>query len=61
MGAAMRATEQNPEVAGLMGVNINCVIALTFVIGSAPGRGGRIDGGRSTTASATTTWASCWD
>ncbi len=34
MGAAMRATEQNPDVAGLMGININLIIALTFVIGS---------------------------
>jgi branched-chain amino acid transport system permease protein len=37
MGRAMRATEQNPEVAGLMGVNTNVVIAWTFVIGSAIG------------------------
>jgi branched-chain amino acid transport system permease protein len=37
MGRAMRATEQNPEVAGLMGVNTNIVIAWTFVIGSAIG------------------------
>jgi branched-chain amino acid transport system permease protein len=35
LGRAMRATSQNPEVAGLMGVNINNVIAVTFVIGSA--------------------------
>ena len=35
LGRAMRATSQNPEVAGLMGVNINTVISLTFVIGSA--------------------------
>ena len=35
LGCAMRATSQNPEVAGLMGVNINTVISLTFVIGSA--------------------------
>jgi branched-chain amino acid transport system permease protein len=35
LGRAMRATAQNPEVAGLMGVNINTVISLTFVIGSA--------------------------
>jgi branched-chain amino acid transport system permease protein len=34
LGAAMRATEQNPDVAGLMGININLIIALTFVIGS---------------------------
>jgi branched-chain amino acid transport system permease protein len=35
LGRAMRATAQNPEVAGLMGVNINTVISTTFVIGSA--------------------------
>jgi branched-chain amino acid transport system permease protein len=35
LGRAVRATSQNPEVAGLMGVNINNVIAVTFVIGSA--------------------------
>ena len=35
LGRAMRATSQNPEVAGLMGVNINTVISTTFVIGSA--------------------------
>jgi branched-chain amino acid transport system permease protein len=35
LGRAMRTTSQNPEVAGLMGVNINNVIAVTFVIGSA--------------------------
>ena len=35
LGCAMRATSQNPEVAGLMGVDINTVISLTFVIGSA--------------------------
>ena len=35
LGRAMRATAQNPEVAGLMGVNINSVISITFVIGSA--------------------------
>ncbi len=34
VGTAMRATEQNPEVAGLMGININFIIALTFVVGS---------------------------
>jgi branched-chain amino acid transport system permease protein len=37
MGRAMRATEQNPEIAGLMGVNTNTVIAFTFVLGSAIG------------------------
>jgi branched-chain amino acid transport system permease protein len=35
LGRAMRATAQNPQVAGLMGVNINQIIAITFVIGSA--------------------------
>jgi branched-chain amino acid transport system permease protein len=31
----MRATAQNPEVAGLMGVNVNNVISSTFILGSA--------------------------
>jgi branched-chain amino acid transport system permease protein len=35
LGNAMRATAQNAEVAGLMGVNVNTIISLTFVIGSA--------------------------
>ena len=35
LGRAMRATSQNPEIAGLMGVNVNTVISVTFVIGSA--------------------------
>lgn len=35
LGRAMRATAQNPEVAGLMGVNINTIISAAFVIGSA--------------------------
>jgi branched-chain amino acid transport system permease protein len=37
MGIAMRATSQNPQVAGLMGVDINRVISFTFVIGAALG------------------------
>jgi branched-chain amino acid transport system permease protein len=37
MGRAMRATEQNPEVAGLMGVDTDRVIAFTFLLGSAIG------------------------
>jgi len=37
IGKAMRATEQNADVAGLMGVNVNHVISLTFVLGSAIG------------------------
>lgn len=35
LGMAMRATAQNPQVASLMGVNINRVIAAAFIIGSA--------------------------
>ena len=37
LGTAMRATAQNPQVAGLMGVDINRVIAFTFIIGAALG------------------------
>ncbi|NLR76835.1 MULTISPECIES: branched-chain amino acid ABC transporter permease [Leeia] len=35
LGKAMRATSLNQEVAGLMGININYVISMTFVIGAA--------------------------
>jgi branched-chain amino acid transport system permease protein len=35
LGRAMRATAQNPQVAALMGVDVNRVIAATFVIGAA--------------------------
>jgi branched-chain amino acid transport system permease protein len=37
IGIAMRATSQNPHVAGLMGININNVISVTFIIGAALG------------------------
>jgi branched-chain amino acid transport system permease protein len=37
IGIAMRATSQNPQVAGLMGVDINAIISFTFVIGAALG------------------------
>jgi branched-chain amino acid transport system permease protein len=37
IGIAMRATSQNPQIAGLMGVDINKVISITFVIGAALG------------------------
>jgi len=37
LGIAMRATAQNQAVAGLMGIDINRVIAVTFVIGAALG------------------------
>jgi branched-chain amino acid transport system permease protein len=34
LGRAMRATAENPRVAGLMGVNPNYVISATFIIGA---------------------------
>src|SRR3954469_13910784 len=37
LGTAMRATAQNQQVAGLMGIDINRVIVSTFVIGAALG------------------------
>jgi len=37
LGTAMRATAQNPQVAGLMGIDVNRVIAATFVIGAGLG------------------------
>jgi branched-chain amino acid transport system permease protein len=35
LGRAMRATAENPRIAGLMGVDINKVIVATFAIGAA--------------------------
>lgn len=35
LGRAMRATAENPTVAGLMGVNVNRIISATFLIGAA--------------------------
>jgi branched-chain amino acid transport system permease protein len=35
LGIAMRATSQNPQVAGLMGIDISRVIGATFAIGAA--------------------------
>jgi branched-chain amino acid transport system permease protein len=37
VGNAMRATEQSAEVAGLMGVDVNRIISITFLLGSAIG------------------------
>jgi len=37
MGKAMRATAQSHDLAGLMGVNVDMVIAYTFALGSALG------------------------
>lgn len=34
LGRAMRATAQAPQVASLMGVNVNSIISLTFILGS---------------------------
>ena len=45
LGKAMRATEQNPAVAGLMGIDINRTIALTFLLGGAlAGAAGLVSG-----------------
>ena len=35
LGRAMRATAQSPQLAGLMGINANQIISITFLIGSA--------------------------
>ncbi|HRO60241.1 MAG TPA: branched-chain amino acid ABC transporter permease [Burkholderiaceae bacterium] len=35
LGRAMRATAENPRIAGLMGVNANRIVAATFAIGAA--------------------------
>lgn len=35
LGRAMRATAQSPQAASLMGVNVNSIISVTFIIGSA--------------------------
>jgi branched-chain amino acid transport system permease protein len=40
LGRGIRATAQNPEVAALMGVNIDKVVALTFLIGGILAGGG---------------------
>lgn len=37
LGRAMRATAENPAIAALMGVDVNRIIAFTFVLGSALG------------------------
>ena len=37
MGKAMRATSQDQDASGLMGVNVNTIIAMTFFIGPALG------------------------
>ena len=35
LGIAMRATSQNSRIAGLMGIDINAMIAMTFMLGAA--------------------------
>lgn len=37
LGTAMRATAQNPAIAGLMGIDIDRIIAVTFIIGAGLG------------------------
>jgi branched-chain amino acid transport system permease protein len=45
LGKAMRATAQNREAAKIMGINVNQIIALTFLIGGAlAGAGGLLVG-----------------
>lgn len=45
MGKAMRATAQNRDAARLMGIDINAVISLTFIIGGALAGVGGVAGG----------------
>jgi branched-chain amino acid transport system permease protein len=45
MGKAMRATAQNRDAARLMGIDINAVISLTFMIGGALAGVGGVAGG----------------
>lgn len=35
LGRAMRATAQAQDIAGLMGINVNAIISITFIIGAA--------------------------
>src|SRR5262249_32376260 len=37
LGVAMRATSENPQIAGLVGIDADRVVAFTFVIGAALG------------------------
>ena len=37
LGIAMRATSENHQIAGLMGINVNKVIAFTFIVGAGLG------------------------
>jgi len=56
----MRATEQKCGRRGLMGVDINRIIAFTFLLGSALGAIAGVIGVLYY-GWATITWASCWD
>ena len=45
LGKAMRATAEDPDTARLMGINVDMIVALTFIIGSAlAGVGGVLAG-----------------
>ena len=59
LGRAMRATAENPRVAGLMGVRPDMVISATFIIGAALAARGRRDVGRQLRLACSTRWASC--
>ena len=45
IGKAMRATSEDYEIAGLMGINVNNVVSFTFAIGAALAAAGRCAGG----------------
>jgi branched-subunit amino acid ABC-type transport system permease component len=55
----MRATAENVHVASLMGVNINVIIAATFLIGAALAAVAGRDGRQLLRHRPLHTWASC--
>ena len=59
LGRAMRATAENHRVASLMGVDVNKIIALTFVLGAALAPRWPGCCSPATTASPTMRWVSC--
>ena len=59
LGRAMRATAENPRVAGLMGVDPTRVISATFVIGAALAALAGVMFARQLRHRCSTRWASC--